>query len=70
MKLKLKKGNIPDKRFDKQQLKMGVKVEKEHTNNPKIAKQIAKAHLSEFPTYYTGLIKMESNLKKSRRMRR
>lgn len=59
MVFKLKKGNIPDSRFNKRQLAMGVKVEKEHTNDPKIAKMIAKAHLSEIPNYYTYLNKME-----------
>jgi len=58
-KINLKKANIPDSKFNKKQLKMGIKVEKEHTNNPMIAKGIAKAHLSEIPNYYTYLNKME-----------
>jgi hypothetical protein len=60
----LKKGNIPDKMFNRTQLMEGVKVEKEHTNDPKIAKQIAKAHLSESPDYYKYLKKMERCMKK------
>jgi hypothetical protein len=40
----LKKGNVPDKMFNKTQLRLGMKVEREHSNDPKITKQIAKAH--------------------------
>ncbi len=43
--------------FDKKQLRMGVKVETEHTTSRKIAKQIAKAHLVEDSKYYTKLRK-------------
>jgi len=63
-KIKLKKGNVPDWKFNKRQLRIGTGVETEHTNSRKIAKQIAKAHLSEFPLYYVYLSKMESKLKK------
>lgn len=45
--------------FDPEQIRMGVKVEMEHTTNPKIAERIAKDHLSEIPDYYTRLAKME-----------
>ena len=41
------------------QLKMGIKVEKEHTSNDKIAREIALDHLGELPDYYTRLKKME-----------
>jgi hypothetical protein len=61
--LKLKHGEDPDENFDPVQLKAGTKVEMEHTTDPSIAKQIAKAHLSEFPNYYKGLKKMEQQLK-------
>lgn len=53
----LKKGNVPDKKFNKAQLKIGAKVEHEHTDDNIIAKQIAKAHLSEDDNYYTKLKK-------------
>jgi len=53
----LKHGSEPDSNFNKTQLRMGVKIEKEHTNSAKIAKQIAKAHLNENPKYYTKLKK-------------
>lgn len=64
----LKKGNIPDKFFNKYQLMKGVEVEKEHTNDPSIAKQIAKAHLKEDPNYYKYLEKMEYCMKRDRKM--
>lgn len=41
------------------QLKKGIKVEKEHTSNDKIAREIALDHLGELPDYYTRLSKME-----------
>lgn len=46
------------------QEKMGIKVEHEHTPDDDIAAEIARDHLAEFPTYYTGLAKMEEELKK------
>ena len=45
--------------YDPEQIKMGVKVEMEHTSNAMIAKRIAMDHLAEFPDYYTRLAKME-----------
>jgi hypothetical protein len=52
-------------KFNKTQLKMGIKVEMEHTTNPKVAEKIAKDHLLEFKgaKYYTELLKMEKKLK-------
>jgi hypothetical protein len=41
------------------QLKKGIKVEKEHTNDVDIAKQIASQHLDELPDYYDRLQKVE-----------
>jgi len=60
----LKEGERPDTDFVAGQLKMGIEVEKEHTNDPEVAKQIAKAHLVELPDYYTRLAKMEKEGKK------
>ena len=54
-KIQLKKGNMPDSWFDPVQLRVGTRVEMEHTKIPSIAKQIAKAHLSETPAYYQRL---------------
>ena len=56
-KLKLKKGNVPDSQFNKRQLAIGMKVEREHSNDPMIAKQIAKSHLVEDKNYYFKLKK-------------
>lgn len=50
--------------FDKGQLNKGVKVEKEHTKDPVLAKEIAMDHLDEHPKYYSALEKMEKNLEK------
>ena len=55
--LHLKYGKLPDNRFNKTQLRMGIKTEHEHTNCSKLAKQIAKAHLVEHKDYYTRLRK-------------
>jgi len=45
---------------DPEQLKMGIKVEMEHTSDPLIAKRISLDHLQEIPDYYTRLAKMEA----------
>lgn len=42
---------------DPTQLSIGIQVEMEHTNDPKIAQEIALDHLTEDPEYYTKLIK-------------
>ena len=44
----------------KGQLKMGLKIEKEHTDDPKKAKEIVMDHLTEDPMYYTKIKKMEA----------
>jgi hypothetical protein len=54
-----KDKKLDEKKVDKEQLKMGIKVEMEHTNNPTIAKRIALDHLAEISDYYTRLKKME-----------
>lgn len=41
------------------QLKMGIKVEKEHTTSKEMARKIALQHLAEIPDYYTRLKKVE-----------
>lgn len=41
------------------ELRMGKKVEHEHTNDTSKATEIAMDHLSEIPDYYTRLAKME-----------
>jgi len=49
--------------FDKEQIKMGLKVEMEHTDDPMVAIEITMDHLTEFPDYYTRLDKMEKQAK-------
>lgn len=44
---------------DPAQLRMGIKVEHEHTDDPAEAEKIARDHLAEIPDYYTRLMKME-----------
>lgn len=58
-----KHNDVPDSKFNSNELKMGIDIEKEHTDNPNIAKSIAKDHLSEIPDYYTRLKKMEAGAK-------
>ncbi len=53
----LKKLTTKASDVDPEQLKIGQKVEREHTSNPKVATQIALAHLGEKPDYYTKLDK-------------
>jgi len=49
------KPTVTVKDVDKEELKKGIKVEKEHTTDTKTATRIALAHLSEDPKYYTKL---------------
>lgn len=62
-----KHKNISDSKYDPKELKMGIEVEKEHTDNEAIAKEIAKDHLTEIPGtgkgdgYYSLLNKMEKD---------
>jgi hypothetical protein len=53
-------------KYNARQLKIGCKVELEHTCSRAQAKRIAKDHLTEFNgvPYYTYLLKMERKLKK------
>lgn len=52
-----KKKKITAADVDPEQLKMGIKVEHEHTNDSSVAEQIALDHLAENPEYYTRLLK-------------
>lgn len=52
----LSKGK-KESNFDPIQIKKGIKVEKEHTRDPKLAKKIAMDHLVEDPKYYDKLEK-------------
>jgi hypothetical protein len=68
-------GGIGDnlKKYNKKQLELGIKVEKEHIGKNKamtakekraVESDIAKDHLEEIPDYYTRLIKMEKDARK------
>jgi len=56
---KAKEKGITEADVDPEQLKMGVKVEYEHTSSEFIAKRIALDHLAECDDYYTRLKEME-----------
>lgn len=62
----LKHAGDPDSDFDAAELKAGTKVETEHLDNREAAKAVAKAHLAEFPDYYTRLKAMEDQVKASK----
>lgn len=61
----------PDKNYDPEQLNKGIEVELEHTDDPQIAKEIAKDHLQESKDfkngkggkYYNKLEDLEDNVK-------
>jgi hypothetical protein len=42
-------------KYNPEELKKGIEVEKEHTDNPRVAMKIALDHLDEDPKYYTKL---------------
>lgn len=46
-------------RTNPQQMRMGMRVEREHTADPAVAAAIACDHLQELPDYYTRLARME-----------
>jgi hypothetical protein len=56
-------GGLGDRRkltdFPREEVQEGKKVEREHTNNPRVAAEIAKDHLTEDVRYYEKLEKME-----------
>ncbi len=61
-------GGLADEKnpndFDKEQLAKGVIVEMEHTNDTKVAIEIAMDHLTEDPEYYSKLETIERNKQK------
>jgi len=54
----------PDEKYDAEQLRKGIKIESEHTDDSNIAKEIAKDHLEEDPLYYNKLENMEKSFNK------
>jgi hypothetical protein len=59
-----KHNSVPDSFFNKDELELGIRIEMEHTDDPEVAKKIAKDHLAEFKDYYTRLVKMEKKAEK------
>jgi len=57
-----------DKNFSPVQIRKGIKVEMEHTHNPKVAREIAKDHLMEDPKYYNHLHQMEKKYERKSRI--
>lgn len=55
----------PASAYDREELKLGLKTELEHTDDAIIASKIAKDHLDEHPHYYSKLVEMERGMKKS-----
>lgn len=51
--------NLPDDAFDADELARGTLHEMEHTDDPDVAKEIAKDHLAEDPDYYKKLESIE-----------
>ncbi len=49
--------------FNSDELAKGIEIEKEHTDDEKLAEEIAKDHLKEIPDYYTRLQIMEEEAK-------
>lgn len=58
-----KHRHVHDSEYNSNELKMGIKVELEHTDSKIISKEIAKDHLAECSDYYTRLERMEEECK-------
>lgn len=52
------KKKVTKEDVDSKEFEMGLKEEKEHTDDPKVAEEIALDHLASDPKYYTKLKKM------------
>lgn len=50
---------MPKGKFNKKELAMGIKIEREHTNSALVAELVARDHLAELSDYYTRLKKIE-----------
>ena len=50
---------VDPKKFNQKQVKIGAKVEMEHTRDPRVAEEISRDHLMEDPEYYVKLKKIE-----------
>lgn len=56
-----KQHKVPVSVINKE-VRIGTKVEKEHTKNKNLANKIARQHVEELPNYYTKLKKMEKQV--------
>jgi hypothetical protein len=63
-KVVLKKPKHGRAYYNNKELKIGTKIELEHTKSPHVARNIAMNHLDEFPDYYKNLRTMEMRMKK------
>lgn len=52
--------------FDPKQIAMGKKIEMEHVDDPAMAEEISRDHLTEFPDYYSRLKRMEAAAEKAK----
>lgn len=50
----------------KKQIKLGMKIEAEHTPDIALRRKIALDHIREYPCYYEALKKMEAKLKRKK----
>jgi len=55
------KGMRPDGASD-EEVKLGIEIESEHTQDPEVQEKITYDHLAEFGTYNSALKEMEKNL--------
>lgn len=65
-----KSKNEVTQQYMNKQIEIGMKVEAEHTKNKIMQKKIAMDHLKENPFYYEYLLKMESKMKKDKRLKK
>ena len=64
---KAKEKGLTEDQVDAEQLKKGIKVEREHSSDLDIQKKTAMDHLAEFPKYYDALDEMEKKLKANKK---
>jgi hypothetical protein len=63
---KAAEAGITEEDVDPEELKRGVAVEMEHTDDEGIARKVALDHISEFSDYYSALDEMEKGLKEKK----
>ena len=63
---KAAEAGITEEDVDPEELKRGIAVEMEHTDDEGIARKVALDHISEFSDYYSALDEMEKKLKEKK----